>query len=192
VLRIRPLARREPLKFRGFGLDTSLNIEHKGCASVNRVVARICALALLPIGVVAFAAGSVGAGVSRQDIHLPKQVTVYFEVKGDLASLQGYLHDFNCVDRVQPNPFVVSAGQKFTVDVFSFVTGGCAVSGKQEAIWLLTTRPKSANDAPETMGVRLRYGYRPTEVAFLHTSRDLRWESHVLDRTHVVVTITGK
>jgi hypothetical protein len=42
------------------------------------------------------------------------------------------------------------------------------------------------------MGVRLRYGDRPTAVAFLHADKHLRWAGHVLSRTHVVVEITGK
>jgi len=67
-----------------------------------------------------------------------------------------------------------------------------SVCVKNEAIWLLTSQPKSPKDPPETMGVRLRYGDRPTTVEFLHVSKDLQWTSRVLSPGYVVIVITGK
>jgi len=156
---------------------------------MNRVLTRIAALTLVAIGAAALTAGSVGA-VPRQTA--PPTVTVLFSVRGDLASIEGRLHDFNCVDRVQPNPFRLLPFAQQAVQVESFKSPSCAVSGKNEAIWLLTAQPKSPKDPPETMGVRLRYGARATTVEFLHVSKDLRWTSHVLSPTQVVVEITGK
>lgn len=154
---------------------------------MNRVITRIGALVLVAIGTVTLTAGSVGAVVPRQIS--PPTVTVEFRVLGDLASIEGRLHDFNCVERTQPNPFRISPFVTLRVEVQSFNSPICV---KNEAIWLLVTQPKSGKDAPETMGVRLRYGARQTAVEFLHASKDLRWSGHVLDDTHVVVEITGK
>jgi hypothetical protein len=155
--------------------------------SVNRVFTGVGALAIATIGALALTAGSVGAVVPRQSGS--PNVTVVFVVRGDLALIEGKLHDFNCVERVQPNPFRIHPFEQFRVEVQSFNSPVCV---KNEAIWLLTTQPKSSKDAPETMGVRLRYGARPTTVEFLHPSKDLRWTSHVLSPTEVVVEITGK
>jgi hypothetical protein len=154
---------------------------------MNRVLTRFGALALVAIGTVALTAGSLGAVVPRP-IGSP-DVTVQFDARGDLASIQGQLHDFNCVERVQPNPFKLLNFATVRVEVQSFNSPVCV---KNEAIWLLTTQPKSPKDPPETMGVRLRYGARPTTVEFLHVSKDLRWTSHVLNDRQVVVQITGK
>jgi hypothetical protein len=154
---------------------------------VNGAITRIGALTLAAIGMVALTAGSAGAVAPRQIS--PPTVTVTFIARGDLKSFEGRLHDFNCVERTQPNPFQVRPFDQLRVDVQSFNSPVCT---KNEAIWLLVTRPKSASDPPETMGVRLRYGSRPTTVEFLHASKDLRWVAHVLDTTHVVVEITGK
>ena len=157
---------------------------------MNRVLTRIGALTLVAVGTAALTAGSVGAAAPRQTS--PPTVTVVFSVRGDLASIEGRLHDFNCVDRVQPNTFRLYPFAQQTVQVESFKSPSCAATGKNEAIWLLTAQPKSPKDPPETMGVRLRYGARPTTIDFLHVSKDLRWTSHVLSPTHVVVEITGK
>ncbi len=143
--------------------------------------------ALVVIGTVAIVAGPGGAVLPRP-VGSP-DVTVQFDARGDLASIQGQLHDFNCVERVQPNPFKLFSFATVRVEVQSFNSPVCV---KNEAIWLLTTQPKSPNDPPETMGVRLRYGARPTTVEFLHVSKDLRWTSHVLNDRQVVVEITGK
>jgi hypothetical protein len=157
---------------------------------MNRVLTRFGALALAAIGTVALTAGALGAVVPRP-IGSP-DVTVQFDARGDLASIQGQLHDFNCVDSVQPNPFRLFPQSAEFVQVKSFNGPVCEMTGKNEAIWLLTSQPKSPKDPPETMGVRLRYGHRPTTVEFLHVSKDLRWTSHVLSPTRVEVEITGK
>lgn len=148
------------------------------------------ALAIAAIGTVTLTSGSVGAVTPRQNAS--PDVTVQFVVRGDLASIQGQLADFNCVDSVQPNPFRLFPQSTQSVQVKSFNGPACTVTGKNEAIWLLTTQPKSPKDPPETMGVRLRYGHRPTTVEFLHVSKDLRWTSHVLSPTRVEVEITGR
>lgn len=154
---------------------------------MNRAVTGIGTLAIAAIGAVVLTAGPSGA-VNPAQTASPN-VTVMFVIHGDLASIEGKLHDFNCVERVQPNPFRIHPFEQLRVEVQSFNSPVCV---KNEAIWLLTTQPKSGKDAPETMGVRLRYGARPTTVEFLHPSKDLRWSSHVLSPTQVVVEITGK
>jgi hypothetical protein len=157
---------------------------------VNGKLKRLVALTLAGMGMVAVTAVTAGsAGADARGQASPRTVTVTFVVRGDLKWFDGRLHDFNCVERTQPNPFRVRPFEHVRVDVESFDPFVCT---KNEAIWLLVTQPKSANDPPETMGVRLRYGERPTTVDFLHTSRDLRWVAHVLDSTHVEVEITGR
>ncbi len=157
---------------------------------MRRVVTRVGVLALVAAGTVALTVGSAGAARSTQSSS-PDVVTVQFRVKGDLVSLEGRLHDFNCVERVQPNTFRVPGGFALvSVEVVTFKRE-FPPCDRNEAIWLLVTQPKSRKDPPETMGVRLRYGSRPTTVEFLHPSKDLRWTSRVIDRAHVEVDITG-
>lgn len=156
---------------------------------MKRVLTGIGALALAVVGTGVLTAGSAGAVVPRQAAS--PNVTVEFTVRGDLALIDGRLHDFNCVDKVQPNPFRLYPPDRLPVEVQSFVSP-LRPCTSNEAIWLLTTQPKSPKDAPETMGVRLRYGSRPTTVEFLHVSKDLRWNAHILSPTRVVVEITGK
>jgi hypothetical protein len=164
-----------------------MTIYRQEAGLVNRVLIGVGSLAIAALGVVTLTAGSVGAVTPRK--LGSDDVTVRFELRGDLTSIQGQLHDFNCVERVQPNPFQLSGFAGVRVEVQSFNSPACV---KNEAIWLLTTQPKSPSDRPETMGVRLRYGARPTTVEFLHVSKDLRWVSHVLSPSQVVVEITGK
>lgn len=151
------------------------------------VLTRIGALALVTIGTVALTGGSLGAVVPRATGS--PDVTVQFEVRGDLVGVEGHLHDFNCVERVAPNPFNLKGFAFLRVEVQSFQKPFCE---KNEVIWLLTSQPKSPTDPPEMMAVRVRYGARPTTVEFLHVSKDLRWNYQIRSPSQVVIEITGK
>ncbi len=160
-----------------------------------RAVKRSAALVLVAIGVASLVAGPAAAAggstpPAERSASIPDVVFVRFEVRGDLQLVEGRLHDSNCVLGTDPNPFRVHNEEALTVVVRTQTL--CFRRGEEEAIWLLTTQPKSPRDPPETMGVRLRYGDRATQVAFLHPSRDLRWSSHVLAPDRVVVEVVGK
>ena len=162
-----------------------------------RAVRRLAALVLVAIGVAMFAAGPIGAVRSpgsnppaARSGAIPDFVVVQFQVSGDLKFVEGRLHDSNCVSGTDPNPFQIYNGATLKVVVRTQTL--CPRRGEEEAIWLLTTQPRPAHDAPETMGVRLRYGNRETQVAFLHPSKDLRWSAHVVARDLVIVQVVGK
>jgi hypothetical protein len=159
---------------------------------MNWRVKRIGTAALVAIGAATLTIGPARAVVGRA-ADAPSFVKVTFVVKGDLKSFEGRLHDSNCVDQVQPNPFRVFPGDAFPVGVQTRPpTPLDSCYDRNEVIWLIVTQPRSGKDAPETMGVRLRYGARrPTQVAFLHASKDLRWTDHILAPDRVEVVVTG-
>jgi len=155
---------------------------------MNRVSARLGALSLFVIGTVAILAGPGGAVLPRPTGS--DTVQVDFVTRGDLASLRGELRGLNCVERVQPYSFNLFGFSTQRVEIESSKSPGCE---KNEVTWLLTAEAKAHKDLPETMEMRLRYGPRAqTSVEFLRLGKDLKWSSHVLGDSRVVIEITGR